>query len=96
MFYSGLSVTWSIPFCHSDAPIPPTDSFYGVGASEGHHVPPDGHLGDVELTRQILICILSPQAKYLQKTLPTLGWPHILTASPLWTSHMIGGNVFRR
>ena len=54
----GLAVGQIIGLNSDTSTIPATDSLNRVRTSERRNVPPDCHLGNIELMRQIVVCIM--------------------------------------
>ena len=50
-----------------------TDSFDRVRTGERRNVTPNRHFGNVELMRQIVVCIVSSQAQHFQQALAAFG-----------------------
>ncbi len=49
------------------------DSFDWVRTSERRNVTPDCHFGNIELVRQIVVCIVPSQAQHFQQSLAAFG-----------------------
>ena len=58
LFVEGLSIGQIIIPDPDSSTISATNGFNGARASERHNVPPNCHLGNIELTRQAVICIM--------------------------------------
>ena len=62
LFVEGLAVGQIISPDPDTSTIAATNSFDGVRTGERHNVPPDCHLGNIELMRQIVVCIVPSEA----------------------------------
>lgn len=72
-----------IPTRHPDAAIATTDSFNRIGTHERGNVIADCPLADIELTGQIVVCIMPSQAKNFQQSLAAIYRAHVFTPFPL-------------
>ncbi len=62
LFVEGLAVGQIISPDLDASAIAATNGFNGVRTGECRNVPPNGHLGNIELLRQIVVCIMPSQA----------------------------------
>jgi hypothetical protein len=62
LFVEGLAVGQIISPDPDASTIAATNSFDGVRTGKRHNVPPNCHLGNIELMRQIVVCIVPSEA----------------------------------
>ena len=68
---------------HSNASVAATvNGFNRIRAHELRNIAPNCHFRDVELLRQIAVCIVSSQAQHFQQTLTAFTHVHALAAFP--------------